>query len=83
MALTHIVTSLLYNMYTLLFDACICVDEDISISPELLLPYQVVSDIAAQTCMLRHQAVVHKVHNIIMICTNAVVTCGHSKGAVE
>ena len=48
-----------------------CVDEDISISPELLLPYQVVSDIAAQICMLRHQAVVHQVH--INICTNAVV----------
>ena len=40
---------------------CIHVDEDISISPELLLPYQVVSDIAAQTCMLRHHAVVHQV----------------------
>ena len=60
---------------------CVCVDEDISISPELLLPYQVVSDIAAQTCMLRHQAVVHQVHNII--CTNAVVMCAHFKGAIE
>ena len=38
-----------------------CADDDISISPELLLPSQVISDIAAQTCMLRHQAAVHQV----------------------
>lgn len=41
-------------------------DEDISISPELLLPYQVVSDIAAQACMLRHQCVIHQVYSLIV-----------------
>ncbi|XP_065906128.1 nipped-B-like protein [Dysidea avara] len=36
-------------------------DEDVTISSELLLPHRVVSNIATQTCMLRHHGIIHQV----------------------
>lgn len=48
----HIITTKYDTIYT---------DEDVTVSSELLLPHQVVSNIATQTCMLRHHGIIHQV----------------------
>ena len=58
---------------------CLYIDEDVTISSELLLPHRVVSNIATQTCMLRHHGIIHQVYMCVVTCMHNTFFLGSSK----